>query len=148
MKARIFIDTDVFLDTILDRKPHAVHSNRILALCEQNEVEGFTSSLVIANLYYILKKLSNHEKALLAIQRIGSIIRILPFTQREIGESASAGFPDFEDGIEHFIALNHGLDSIITRNVRDFRKASLGVFTPREFLQSFACRDGEEEGQT
>jgi hypothetical protein len=78
-----------------------------------------------------------------AIQRIGSIIRILPFTQREIGESASAGFPDFEDGIEHFIALNHGLDSIITRNVRDFRKASLGVFTPREFLQSFICRDAD-----
>ncbi len=57
-KEKIFIDTDVFLDTILKRKPHYEFSNKLIGLCEQSEVDGFTSSLVIANIYYIVNKLT------------------------------------------------------------------------------------------
>jgi len=136
MKNKIFIDTDVFLDTVLNREPHADYSNRIISLCEQNEIQGFTSSLVIANIYYILNKLSSHKKALQAINKIRSIIRILSFTDKEIGESISADFQDFEDGVQYFIAINNKVNRIITRNVKDFKKASIGVLTPKEFLQS------------
>ncbi len=136
MKNKIFIDTDIFLDTILDRKPHSNYSNRIISLCEQNEIQGFTSSLVIANIYYILNKLSSHNKALQAINKIRAIINILPFTDKEIGESINADFQDFEDGVQYFIAINNKVDRIITRNVKDFKKASIGILTPKEFLQS------------
>ena len=136
MKNRIFIDTDVFLDTLLERKPYCVYSNRIIGLCERSEIRGFTSSLVIANIYYILNKLSNKEKAIQAINKIRSIINILPLTDKEIGESISAEFQDFEDGVQYFIAVNNKIGRIITRNVKDFKKAAIGVLTPKEFLQS------------
>lgn len=50
---KIFIDTDIFLDTILDRKPHNQFSNELINLCEKNEIDGYTSSLVIANILSI-----------------------------------------------------------------------------------------------
>jgi len=136
MISKVFIDTDVFLDTILDRKPHSVHSNRIIGLAEKNKIHGFTSSLVIANLYYILKKISTHSKAVQAINKIRSIIEVLPFTNKEISESISAEFKDFEDGVQYFIAMNNKITHIITRNVKDFKKASASIQTPKEYLQS------------
>lgn len=131
---KIFIDTDIFLDTILGRAPHDEFSNKLINLCEKNEVVGYTSSLVIANIYYIINKLSNHQKAVHAIGKIRSLITVLSFTDKEIGESINAEFGDFEDGAQYFIAINNKIDCIITRNTKDFLKANISILTPKEFL--------------
>lgn len=136
MKKKIFIDTDVFLDTILDRKPHSVSSNELLNLCEHNEIEGFTSSLVLANIYYIINKIASRQKAISAISKIRSLVVVLSFTDKEIGESINAEFQDFEDGIQYFIAINNKIECLITRNTKDFQKASISILTPKEFLQA------------
>ena len=133
---KIFIDTDIFLDTILDRKPHSEFSRELLSLCEQNEITGCTSCLVIANIYYIISKIANYQKAIQAIGKIRSLVSILPFIDKEIGESIYAEFKDFEDGIQYFIAVNHKIDCLITRNTKDYRKANISILTPKEFLQS------------
>ena len=133
---KVFIDADIFLDTILDRKPHSEFSNELLSLCEQNKIDGYTSSLIIANIYYIINKISDVRKALEVINKIRSLVKVLPFTDKEIGESINAEFKDFEDGLQYFIAVNHKIDCVITRNTKDFKKASIGILTPREFLQT------------
>ncbi len=131
---KVFIDTDIFLDTILDRKPYSKFSNELLSLCEQNEITGYTSCLVIANIYYIINKIANYQKAINAIGKIRSLTAVLPFTDKEIGESVNAEFRDFEDGIQYFIAVNHKIDCLITRNAKDFRKTTISILTPKEFL--------------
>jgi len=133
---KIFIDTDIFLDTILDRKPHAEFSNELLSLCEQNEITAFTSCLVIANIYYIINKIANYQKAVQAIGKIRSLVSVLPFSDKEIGESLNAEFRDFEDGVQYFIAVNHKIDCLVTRNTKDYQKANISVLTPKEFLQT------------
>ncbi len=135
-KEKIFIDTDIFLDTILKREPHYEFSNKLIALCEQNEINGFTSSLVVANIYYIVNKLTNHNEAQQAISKIRSIIKVLPFTDKEIGESINGGFKDFEDGVQYFISVNNKISHLITRNVKDFKKANISVLSPQGYLQS------------
>ena len=132
----IFIDTDIFLDTILDRKPHSEHSTKLINLCEQNKIAGHTSSLVMANIYYILNKIAGYKKAIQAINKIRSLIAILPFTDKEIGQSINAEFKDFEDGVQYFVAVNHKIDCLITRNTKDFQKANIGILTAKEFLQT------------
>jgi len=133
---KVFIDTDIFLDTILNRLPHSEFSNELISLCEQNKIDGYTSSLIVANIYYIINKIANQRKAIEAIGKIRSLVKVLPFTDKEIGESINAEFNDFEDGLQYFIAVNHKIDCVITRNTKDFRKANIGVLTPREFLQT------------
>jgi predicted nucleic acid-binding protein len=133
---KIFIDTDVFLDIMLDREPHAEFSTELLSLCEQNKITGCTSCLVIANIYYIINKIANHQKAIQAIGKIRSLVSVLPFTDKEISESINAEFHDFEDGIQYFIAMNHKIDCLITRNTKDYRKASISILTPKEFLHT------------
>ena len=141
MKDKIFIDSDIILDVVFDRKPFVNDSKRILALIEQNLFEGYTSSLIIANCYYIISANVNNKIALKTINKLRSIFKILPFSDKEIGESINSQFKDFEDGIEYFIALNHGINTIITRNINDYKKAKCSVFMPTDFVNLRAIKE-------
>ena len=90
-----------------------------------------------SNIYYIARKLSNHKNALTAIAKIRSIITILDFTDKEIGESINAGFADFEDGVQYFIAVNNKIEHIITRNIKDFKLAKSTVVSPDSYLKMY-----------
>jgi hypothetical protein len=45
-----------------------------------------------------------------------------------------SNFNNFGDAVEYFSALHHNCDSIITRNKKDFKNATIPVMTPAEFL--------------
>ena len=141
MIQRVFIDTDVFLDTVLQRTPHDVSSGDLLGMCEKAQIEAYSSTLILANLYYILRKVSSHAKAVQSIGHIRSFIKILALTDKEIGESIQAGFPNFEDGLQYFICVNHNIGCFITRNAKDFKKAVITVLSPKEFLQTFSQKN-------
>ncbi len=134
MKEKIYIDTDVILDVVFDRKPFFYDSQKILSLIEKNCFIGFTSSLILANCYYIVSSNKNENVAAKTISKLRSILAILPFTDKEIGESLNSKIKDFEDGIQYFIAINNGLDTIITRNISDFKNVDINVFMPNDFL--------------
>lgn len=134
MKTKAFIDTDVILDVVFKREPFFYDSQRILSLIEKNLLSGFTSSLILANCYFIVKSQTNKNLADSTISKLRSIFTILPFTDKEIGESLNSNFNDFEDGIQYFIASNHGIDTIITRNISDFKHSVITVVQPKEFL--------------
>ncbi len=134
MKEKIFIDTDVILDVAFERKPFFYFSQKILSLVEKNYFTGFTSSLILANCYYIISNNKNRNVAQKTISKLRSILTILPFTDKEIGESLNSNISDFEDGVQYFIAVNNGLDTIITRNIRDYKKVNINVFLPSDFL--------------
>ncbi len=134
MKIKAFIDTDVILDVVFKREPFFPDSQKILSLVERNQISGYTSSLILANCYYIIKSQNNKNLADITISKLRSIFTVLPFTDKEIGKSLNSNFKDFEDGVQYFIASNHGIDTIITRNISDFQHADITVIRPKEYL--------------
>lgn len=134
MKEKIYIDTDVILDVVFERKPFFYDSQKILSLIEKNYFIGFTSSLILANCYYIISSNKNENVAAKTISKLRSILSILPFTDKEIGESLNSKIKEFEDGIQYFITINNGLDTIITRNISDYKNIDINVFMPNDFL--------------
>ena len=61
---KVFVDSNVLLDVIFERKPHFQDSKNIL------ELIGYTSSLIIANCFYVLESQIYTEKALQAIKML------------------------------------------------------------------------------
>jgi predicted nucleic acid-binding protein len=131
---KVFIDSDVLLDVILERAPHYFYSNHITALAETNYFKGFTSALILANCHYILTRHFDKNTANEALSLMRSFLDILPTSDKEIGESLISGFKDFEDGIQYYTALNHGMDALITRNRSDFNCDGINIYTPKEFI--------------
>jgi predicted nucleic acid-binding protein len=134
MIEKLFIDTDIILDIVLKREPFFPDSQKVLSLIERNYFSGFTSSLVIANCFYIINSIRDEKTALKTISKLRSIINVLPFTDKEIGESLNSNIKDLEDGIQYFIALNNGINNLITRNISDYRDLDINVLTPTDFL--------------
>ena len=134
MKIKIFIDTDIILDIVFERQPFFIHSQKILSLIEKNYFIGFTSSLILANCYYIISSIKNKNIAAKTISKLRSILTVLPFTDKEIGESLNSNIKDFEDGVQYFITIKNKLDTIITRNISDYKNVEINVFMPNDFL--------------
>ena len=134
MRKKIFLDTDVILDVAFKRQPHFIYSQEVLSLIEKNVFSGFTSSLVIANCYYIISSNKDDKTALKTISKLRSILTILPFTDKEVGESISSDIKDFEDGIQYFICVNNKISNLITRNITDYRDVDINILNPKDFL--------------
>ena len=58
---KVLIDTDVILDFFFDREPFAEFATEILNLCESETIKGFTTPVIICNVYYLLRKTAKHE---------------------------------------------------------------------------------------
>ena len=138
MAYKLFIDTNVYLDYLMNRGKEWQQAENILELAENNRIEVFTSASCLLNLMYVMRsyKLANTEI-------VGHVNNILSYSKlanpdNTIFQTAlSVGFPDLEDAVQYFTALHiKGIDYFITSNTKDYKKASmqLPVITPKQFM--------------
>ena len=132
----ILIDTDVILDFFFDRKPFADQSAIILSLCETNKIYGFITPVICSNVYYLLRKTSNHKKVIEKLSQLLTLIDVLQMDREVIINALNSDFRDFEDALQSYSALKAGnIDAIITRNTKDFAKSKIGVLNPEDFIK-------------
>ncbi|MCL6219587.1 hypothetical protein L1967_14925 [Zunongwangia sp. M21534] len=58
---KVLIDTDVILDFFYDREPFAEFATDLLNLCEASQIKGYTTPVIICNVYYLLRKTAKHD---------------------------------------------------------------------------------------
>lgn len=146
MKDKLFIDTDIILDIALAREPHYYSSAFISSLIESKSVVGFTSSVIVSNIYYIIRKVDSHKTAIDFISKMRLFINILPVNDEIISLALESHFKDFEDAIQYYCAYNNHVDYLITRNVKDYSKAQMKVHTPLEYLKLKNITDSLDTG--
>jgi predicted nucleic acid-binding protein len=135
MDSNIFLDSDVILDFLLKREPFNVQARSIFGLAYNGEIQIFLSSLTVANIHYILRKSFGNDGALKKISELVSFCKILPVSEKEIFAAMKSGFSGFEDAIQHFSAVqNPKIKGFITRNLADYKKSQIPIFTPEAFL--------------
>ncbi len=134
---RVLIDTDVILDFFFDRKPFSDNAAKVLSLCESRKIKGFITSVIISNVYYLLKQTSTHEKVIEKLVQLVTITEVLTTDREVIIKALNSNFKDFEDALQNYSAeLNGQIDLIVTRNIKDFKNSSLGVMTPENYLKT------------
>ncbi len=55
--------------------------------------------------------------------------------KRSIDLALASGFADFEDAIQYCTALEHKIGILITRNVQDYKAATISILTPLEYIE-------------
>ena len=133
----LFINADVIIDFLIDRKPFSREAAIIFTLIEQKKLKGFSSSLTFSNLYYVLRKIESHNRVISKLDSLSKMVGILKVEEQTIKNALASGFPDFEDSIQYFSAVDSKkIDVIITRNIKDFKKSEIPVMTPGDFLKT------------
>ena len=143
MGYKLFVDSDVVIDFFTDREPHVNPASELFELNEQGEVKLYLSAVSINNIYYIVRRFLGHKKTMEVIETLIEMTEIIGTTKLEIVQALKNDFSDFEDSIQYASALNiKNIDAIITRNVKDYRNASVAVMTPLNFLKLKAEKEG------
>ena len=132
----VLIDTNILLDVCLKREPFYTNSIRFLSHIEQNGITGAIASTTITNIYYILRKMLDKETALEHIQAIAETERInfLPVSKQTVKLALDIPMYDFEDAIQVAVAVEAGINLIVTRNLRDFKNSPIASVLPEDFL--------------
>jgi predicted nucleic acid-binding protein len=146
----ILFDTNVILDVLLERGEFFQESLALVNHVESSKINGFLSASSIATIYYITQKAFSRKKAEKEIELLTEIFSIAPVNQTVIIDALKQGFKDFEDAIIHESAKYINADGILTRNVKDFKKANINVYSPVELLNSLKLmglidRDDQED---
>lgn len=139
MKHKLFLDTDVVIDFLTNRSPYSEEAGKLFELSEEDKLTIYLSATSINNIYYIVRRHIGHNKTLDAISILMEMVKVIDTRKDEILKALISGFSDFEDSIQYASALNiRGLHAIITRNVKDYRKSSINVMTPSEYVNNKA----------
>lgn len=132
---RVVVDTNIFVDFMYHRYPYYELSEKIIGLCEEHKVKGYVTTSTLMDLHYIFQKLSHScATAGMAIEEILKVFDVIDVTKKDILASACKRKGDFEDIVIEECSINNKIDSIITRNVKDYESQKIKVLTPEEAL--------------
>jgi len=134
----VLIDTDIILDFFFDRTPFSDDAEKVLSLCETNQIKGYVTPVICSNVYYLLRQTAKHEKVIEKLSQLMPIVDVLGMDRDIVLNALNSGFKDFEDALQHFSAVKSGLIQVIlTRNVKDFSKSKIGALTPESYLKAW-----------
>jgi predicted nucleic acid-binding protein len=143
----IFLDTDILLDVFAERHPFYKNAARVLTLIEKRHITGCTSSLIFANLYYIIRKLRSREAAVTHLRKLQALVTVLAVDERSIHFALNSAFADFEDAIQYYTAKQHHIKYLITRNTKDYKAADktiLTICTAEDYLKLWVASKNSE----
>lgn len=132
---KVLVDTNIFLDVLLDRKGLASESQAVLDWCESHPGAGWIAWHTLANLYYIGTRQTNPKEAGLFVDEILAVFEVCTADSATARNARTLNMTDFEDAIQAAAAQKAGLDLIVTRNTRDFRNSPIAALDPVQFLE-------------
>lgn len=105
-------------------------------MADRKEIQIYVSASLFATTNYILLQSKKSDEAKQILRKLKLIVRVLSLDDKIVELALNDNdFKDFEDGLQYYTALENGLDAIITRNLKDFRKAKIPVVTADHYLQ-------------
>lgn len=126
---KILIDCDVLLDVGLGREPHYESSARLLDWAEQHPGKAAVAWHSIANLFYMMEGRTTEF-----IEELTEFVEVPATGSEALGYALSLDFQDFEDAMQVAAADVHLAQSIVTRNLRHYKKSPIKALSPTQFL--------------
>jgi len=135
---KVIVDTNVVLDVLLARQPFAPAAAKLFALAEQSRIEACVCATAVTTVDYLLSQSLPRDKARSAVRALLTIFDVALVNRSVLERALASPMRDFEDAVLAEAGVLSGAKVIVTRNTRDFSRASIPALTPQEFLVQFA----------
>jgi predicted nucleic acid-binding protein len=131
---KVALDTNVVLDMLLRREPFAPSALAIFSLVERSQIEASLCATTLTTIDYLLSKSMPVKKSRNIIANLLELFDVCPVNRAVLQSATLSGITDFEDAVLHESARLSSCQAIVTRNGKDFKKATLTILDPAEFL--------------
>jgi predicted nucleic acid-binding protein len=141
MDYKIFLDTNIIVDLLMERNYELDAINGIFILAGKEKVSLYISESIIATTFYILRK-EKRIDPLAAFREMCKTMNVIPFS-KDILYYSLEKYQDKEDGLLYMLAHKAKMNYFITRNVKDFsfQFPSLPVISPTNFIKEIYLND-------
>ena len=132
----IFLDTNIVIDFLADRKPFSLFAAKLFNFSILGKAKIYVSAVSYNNIYYILRQSHSSVKTLKLLDELSEMTEITDLTKSIIKKSLKSDFKDFEDAMQYNCALSlYKVDFMVTRDTKDFKKSTLSIMTPEEAVR-------------
>jgi len=141
MDYKIFLDTKIIVDLLMERHYELDAINEMFILAGKEKVSLYISESIIATTFYILRK-EKRIDPLAAFREMCKTMNVIPFS-KDILYYSLEKYEDKEDGLLYMLAHKAKMNYFITRNVKDFsfQFPSLPVISPTNFVKEIYLND-------
>jgi len=137
MKA--LFDTNVVLDVLLERKPHAASASKLFALIDNGRIQGSICATTATTVFYIAAKSFGTRKARELVRALLGLFDVAPVDKHVLDVALDLDFPDYEDAVAHESAQAISAKAIVTRDRKGFARATISTLGPQELLAVIAA---------
>ena len=131
----IFLDTNVLIDFLADRKPFSLEAAKLFNYSFKKKVSIYVATVSYNNIYYILRQSCSHSLAIKILNELQEWTEAIDVSKDVIRKALKSDFKDFEDAIQYNCAKTlNKIDCIVTRDTKDFKTSSIPIMTPKEAL--------------
>ena len=133
---KVFVDSDIVLDLLSGRQPHYDFAAELFSLADNSTIKLYVSSLTFANVNYIISKQHSAGQARKMLSKFKTLVNVLAVNDKVIELALASDFRDFEDAIQYNTAIEYGIITLLTRNLKDFKKADIVILTAQQYLKT------------
>ena len=133
---RVLLDTNVILDFLLKREPNYRDAQIIIEEIVNGNVQGYIRASMATDIFYILQKTNDKTFALHSLADLLIILDVLTVYRDDVYSVLHSDWDDFEDALQAHVAIRSGMNAIVTRNAKDYRKVkNIDIILPHDFIQ-------------
>ena len=118
MASKIFLDSNIVLDFLDNKRPHHEQAVSLFLEIESGLYEAFISETVITNTDYILRKQATRAQRVSLYNDLLRLLNLLPCSAHTCQAAFRVEFVDIEDCILYQIATEAHLDYFITNDLK------------------------------
>ena len=133
---KIFVDKDIIIDLLSGRQPHYEFAAELFSCADEGNIKIAVSALSFANVNYIVSKQYSADQARKKLLKFKALVTVMAVDNKIIELALASDFKDFEDAIQYYTALENGINILLTRNLKDFKKAEITVLTAEQYLNT------------
>ncbi len=139
---RILFDTNVVLDVLLNRHPHAAAAAQLLAEVHDKRIDGLLGATTVTTIHYLATKAVGRAGATAHVATLLSLFDVAPVSRATLTRALALKFPDYEDAVLHEAARHAAATGIVTRDAKGFAPSTLTVYRPDELLRMVRALPG------
>lgn len=136
----VLFDTNIILDVLQNRQPHAQAATQLFARVEHKQIKGYVCATTITTIFYLASKAIGADTAKKQIKLMLELFDVAQVDKSVLLAAIQADFGDFEDAVLYKAAQYANIDCIVTRNIKDFKQSKLPVYLPAELDAILALR--------
>ncbi len=133
---KVLIDTCVIIDALQNRTPFEKDAQSIFLAAANNAFAGCITAKAVTDIYYLTHRHTHSDKASREVlNKLFVLFDVLDTSGMDCISAIHSAVSDFEDAVMIETAVRSKADCIITRNIKDYTKSPVKIYTPADFIK-------------